>query len=88
MFHFEKRRLREGLINVYKFLAGGYKDEARIFRIVPSHGTGGNGHEPKCIKFPLNTRKYLLTASDIQKLQMVLGHLLQVVLLLQADSTR
>lgn len=59
LFHLEKRRPREGFINVYKFLEGGYKEEgARIILIVPSHGTRGNGHGQKCVMFPLNIRKY------------------------------
>lgn len=86
-FHQEKRRFGEGFINVCKFLEGGYKEDgARIFLVVPSHGVRGNGHEPKCIKLPLNIRKCILTARHIQKLK-ILGHLVQVVLHFQVGWT-
>lgn len=57
LFDLEKRRVTEDFINVYKFLEGEYnEDGARIYLIVPSHGTRGNGHETECIKFPPNIR--------------------------------
>ena len=46
------------LINAYKYLqGGGQEDGARLFALVPSDRTRGNGHKLKHRKFQLNTRK-------------------------------
>ena len=58
LFSLKKRRLREDLINAYKCLKGGcQEDGAKIFSVVPSNSTRGNGHRLKQKKFHLNTRK-------------------------------
>ena len=55
LFSLKMRRLRGDLRNAYEYLqGGGQEDGARLFPVVPSDRTRGNGHK---LKFQLNMRK-------------------------------
>ena len=61
----EKQRFVRGLINVYKYLEGGCKEDgAGLFSVVPSARTRGKGHKLKHRRVPLNTRKHFYCEGD------------------------
>lgn len=55
-----RQKAQEGLTNVYKcLLKENFVERARLFSVVPTDRTRGNGHKLKTVK--LNTRKHFFT---------------------------
>jgi len=72
LFRLKRRRLRRDLINAYKYLKGGcQEDGARLFSVVPSNRTRGNGHKLKLRKFQLSVRKNFFPLSVMEHWHML-----------------
>jgi len=56
-FNLKKRRLTRDLISVHKYLKGECREGGdRLFSVVPSGRTGGNGHKLKHRRFLLDIK--------------------------------
>ena len=62
MFSLEKRRLRDEMIELFKYLESCHTEEGQdLFSIIPECRTRNNGLKLKEARFRLNIRKILLT---------------------------
>lgn len=62
LFSLQKRQVRWDLINVYKYLIGGYQREVtRLFSVVASNGIQGNSQKLMNRDFHLNMRMNFFT---------------------------
>ena len=62
LFSLEKRRLKGNLINVCRYARGRSQvDRARLFLMMPSNKTRGNGYKLENKNFHRNIRKYFFT---------------------------
>ncbi|KAK4825974.1 hypothetical protein QYF61_003543 [Mycteria americana] len=88
LFSLEKRTLRQDLIHVNKYLLGGCKDGARVFSMVPSERTRGNGHKLNNRKFHLTTRKHFFTVRVVKAQLQKMGAIQPLNIFLRQEIDR
>jgi len=68
LFILEERNFKVNLINAYKYLKGGCKeDTARLFSVMPSERMRGKGHKPVHRMFPQNMRQHFCAMCVMEK---------------------
>ena len=68
MFSFEKRRLRNAMIALFKYLKGCHTEEGQdLFSIIPEYRTRNNGLKLKEARFQLNLKKNFLTVRAVRQ---------------------
>ncbi|TRZ21470.1 hypothetical protein HGM15179_005647 [Zosterops borbonicus] len=71
LFSLEKRQLSGDLMNICKYQQGEcQEDESRLFSVLPSNGTRGNGQKLMHRKFHLNRKNFCTVQVDEHQIRL------------------